>query len=154
MESIRLFSPETQRSLEKINEIRMLPAKEFPLTENAIELFRQGFRSQFSGNPFQSPIYQDISEGICSPGIEYYLPLFFEKTETLFDYLPKDTLIVTLGDIQTKAEEFWKEVNLRYEQGRYDQLRPLLTPQQVFIPIDQINNAITSICRNTNSPCC
>lgn len=133
VDSIRLFSPETQRSLDKIPEIRLLPAKEFPLTEDAIERFRQRWRSQFPGNPLKCPIYQDITEGICSPGIEYYLPLFFEKTETLFDYLPKDIVIVTLGDVVQKAKEFWQDVKLRYEQGRFDTSRPLLPPTELFI---------------------
>src|SRR3990167_3322976 len=78
VDSIRLFSTETQRSLEKINDIRLLPAKEFPLTDEAIEHFRHEWRDQFGGNPLKCPTYQDISEGICSPGIEYYLPLFFK----------------------------------------------------------------------------
>lgn len=142
IESIRLFSPDTQLSLEKIEEIRMLPAKEFPLTEEAIEFFRHNWRSQFSGNPLKSPIYQDISEGICSPGIEYYLPLFFEKTTTLFDYLPNQTHIVTIGDTQAKANEFWQEISMRYEQGRYDNSRPLLTPQHIFTPVDVMNQSL------------
>src|SRR5262249_4175990 len=120
VDSIRLFSPDTQRSMEKIEEISLLPAKEFPLTEAAIDYFRQRWRSQFSGNPLKSPTYQDISEGICSPGIEYYLPLFFEKTAMLFDYLPDNTLIVLMNDVQTKANEFSQEVAVRYEQGRFD----------------------------------
>lgn len=142
VETIRLFSPDTQRSLEKIEEIRLLPAKEFPLTDEAIDLFRQNWRNQFSGNPLKSPIYQDISEGICSPGIEYYLPLFFENTASLFDFLPKNTLIVTIGDIQTKANEFWNEIKTRYEQGRHDITRPLLAPHHAFIPVDVFNQSL------------
>jgi transcription-repair coupling factor (superfamily II helicase) len=156
VDSIRLFSPDTQRSTEKIPSIRLLPAKEFPLTEDAIEHFRQTWRSQFSGNPLKSPIYQDISEGICSPGIEYYLPFFFDNTVTLFDYLPEHTLIVTIGDREAKEREFWQEIASRYEQARFDISRPLLAPQQLFVPgsaineslarypVIQINNAITS----------
>lgn len=142
VDTIRLFSPDTQLSLDKIQEIRLLPAKEFPLTESAIDLFRQNFRSQFTGNPLKSPIYQDITEGICSPGIEYYLPLFFDKTASLFDYLPKNTLIVTIGDIQVKANEFAHEVKSRYEQMRHDISRPLLPPHQAFIPVDMFNQAL------------
>lgn len=133
VDSIRYFSPETQRSLEKIPDIHLLPAKEFPLTDEAIEYFRQNWRGQFGGNPLKCPTYQDISEGICSPGIEYYLPFFFEKTATLFDYLPGNLLIVTLDDISAKANEFWQEIEMRYEQGRYDLSRPLLSPAQLFI---------------------
>ncbi|MBV9574995.1 MAG: transcription-repair coupling factor, partial [Gammaproteobacteria bacterium] len=142
VDSIRLFSAETQRSTEKIAEIRLLPAKEFPLTEEAIEHFRQSFRSQFGGNPLKCPIYQDISEGICSPGIEYYLPLFFEKTVSLFDYLPANTLIAFIGNYQTKANEFWQECTTRYHQGRFDISRPLLTPQQLFITAEMVASCI------------
>lgn len=138
VDSIRIFSPDTQRTTEKINEIKLLPAKEFPLTDDAIEHFRHAFRSQFSGNPLKSPIYQDVSEGISPPGIEYYLPLFFDKTATLFDYLPEKTLIITLGDITEKAKEFWQEITLRYEQGRYDITHPLIPPTQLFIEPQKI----------------
>jgi transcription-repair coupling factor (superfamily II helicase) len=133
VDTIRTFSPETQRTLEKIPNIHLLPAKEFPLTEEAIDLFRQAWRSQFTGNPLKCPIYQDISEGICPPGIEYYLPLFFQQTATLFEYLPKNTLIVTFGNTLETANEFWHEAVQRYEQNCHDISRPLLTPQQIFI---------------------
>lgn len=140
IDSIRTFSAETQRSLEKVNKIELLPAKEFPLTEESIELFRQQWRSQFSGNPLDCPIYQDISDGICSAGIEYYLPFFFSQTATLFDYFPANSLFIQVGDIHSKAEECWHEINTRYEQYAHDRTRPLLTPQQVFIPTAEIFN--------------
>ena len=134
IDSIRTFSPDTQRSIDTVKKIELLPAKEFPLTEEAIELFRQKFRSEFSGNPLNCPLYQDISEGICPPGIEYYLPLFFQQTATLFDYLPKNTLIISIGDTHPKAEEFWGEIKSRYNQHSHDIQRPILKPQEVFIP--------------------
>ncbi|HEX4045995.1 MAG TPA: transcription-repair coupling factor, partial [Gammaproteobacteria bacterium] len=149
VDSIRLFSAETQRSLEKINEIRLLPAKEFPLSEAAIEQFRQNWRSQFSGNPLKCPIYQDISEGICPPGIEYYLSFFFTSTASLFDYLPANTLILTLGNIHAKITEFWQEITLRYEQLRFDQSRPLLQPEQLFIPVNACMAALKNYLRIT-----
>lgn len=135
IDSIRLFSPETQRSSEKIEKIELLPAKEFPLTDEAIERFRKHWRSQFSGNPLNCPMYQDISEGICTPGIEYYLPFFFEKTATFFDYLPENCLIMTVGETHPKAEEFFREIHLRYDQRAHDIQHPLLTPQQMFVPV-------------------
>ncbi len=140
IDSIRTFSPDTQRTIDKIEKIELLPAKEFPLTDTAIEYFRQQFRSTFNVNPLNSTLYQDVSEGICPPGIEYYLPLFFEKTETLFDYLPKNTLIINLPDIHAKADEFWQEVKSRYDQRQHDVQRPLLKPQQIFIPTDEVFN--------------
>lgn len=147
VDTIRLFSPETQLSMEKMTEIRMLPAKEFPLTDDAIDKFRQNFRSQFSGNPLKSPLYQDISEGISPPGVEYYLPLFFDETNSLFDYLPENTLIVSIFDIQGKANEFWSEITSRYEQARYDIERPLLAPHQAFIPVDVFNQGLNKHAR-------
>lgn len=144
IDSIRLFSTETQRSTEKVENIELLPAKEFPLTENSIEVFRQNWRSQFSGNPLNCAMYQDISEGICTPGIEYYLPFFFDKTATLFDYLPENSIIVTIGDTHAKGEEFWKEIQMRYQQRAHDVTRPLLTPEQVFINTNTIFQKINT----------
>jgi transcription-repair coupling factor (superfamily II helicase) len=142
IDSIRTFSPETQRSLDKVEKIELLPAKEFPLNEESIERFRQNWRSAFTGNPLNCPTYQDISEGIATPGIEYYLPLFFEKTATLLDYLPASTLIITISDAHLKAEEFWQEINARHEQRAHDITRPLLEPQKVFIPVTDIFSQI------------
>jgi len=142
IDSIRIFSPDTQRTTEKIDAIQLLPAKEFPLTETAIEHFRQEWRTEFSGNPLACPTYQDISEGICAPGIEYYLPLFFSETSTLFDYLPQQSLVITVGDIKTKAEEFWHEVTARYEQNRHDISRPLLAPTKLFMSLANLNEAL------------
>jgi len=148
VDSIRTFSPETQRTIEVIDRINLLPAKEFPLTDDAIEFFRQQWRDEFTGNPLRCPTYQDISEGICAPGIEYYLPLFFQQTATLFDYLPSDTQIIKLGDIRTSAEAFKKEVNDRYEQLRHDISRPLLPPEKLFLSPDDVLRA----CKNYQAP--
>lgn len=138
IDSIRTFSPDSQRSLDKVEKIALLPAKEFPLTDEAIERFRQGWRNQFQGNPLNCPLYQDISEGICTPGVEYYLPLFFQQSATLFDYLPADTLIITLANVHQKAQEFWQEIQSRYEQRAHDITRPILPPLQLFVPTEDI----------------
>lgn len=142
IESIRTFSPDTQRSNEKVDHITLLPAKEFPLHEDAIEQFRQKWRSQFNGNPLNCSVYNDAAAGICSPGIEYYLPLFFKNTATLFDYIPKQSIIMTVGHIHKKAEEFWQEIQTRYEQRAHDITRPLLPPQQLFIPVSEVFAAL------------
>ena len=142
VEALRIFSTDTQRSLEKRTEIRLLPAKEFPLNQEAITFFRSAWRSHFPGNPLNCPIYQDVSEGIASAGVEYYLPLFFAKLSTLFDYLPTNTLIVTLDDIATKSNEFWHEINNRFEQTNIDYTRPLLKPETLFLSVDQLKQCI------------
>jgi len=138
VESIRMFDPESQRSSEKVTQIRLLPAREFPMNKDGISHFRQAFRAKFDGNPQNCPLYRDISNGLASPGIEYYLPLFFEQTATLFDYLPANTLLLNLENIEAAAETFWEEIGERHEQMRHDSERPLLTPAEVFLPVNEI----------------
>lgn len=133
IESLRRFDPETQRTIEKINSIQILPAREFPLNEKSIALFRRHFREQFSGNPSQCPIYEDVSEGLFPNGIEYYLPLFFENTATIFDYLPNHATLCLIESIPTRADQFWQELQTRYEQRRYDVSRPILAPDRCFL---------------------
>lgn len=133
IESLREFDTETQRTIEKIKEINVLPAREFPLNEQSQLLFRRSFRELFPGNPSQCPIYEAISEGQFPSGIEYYLPLFFEKTVTFFDYLSENAKICLIENIQNNAEQFWQELNERYEQRRYDISRPILPPSACFI---------------------
>jgi len=143
IDTLRLFDPETQRSSEKIDQFTCLPAREFPLTEQAITLFRKNFRSEFSGDPSVCTIYQNISQGIPSAGIEYYLPLFFENTNTLLEYLPSNSIIVRYGDIEHHADAFWQEVNLRYEQFRHDRERPILSPSKLFIKTNEFFGQLT-----------
>ncbi|WP_412757666.1 transcription-repair coupling factor [Legionella bozemanae] len=144
IESLREFDTETQRTIEKIKEINVLPAREFPLNEQSQLLFRRAFREQFSGNPSQCPIYEAISEGQFPSGIEYYLPLFFEKTVTFFDYLPENAKVCLVENIQNNAEQFWQELNERFEQRRYDISRPILSPPACFInPTELLTKANT-----------
>jgi transcription-repair coupling factor (superfamily II helicase) len=82
IESIRVFDPETQRSIEQVESIRLLSAREFPLTDEAINRFQDRWHQHFQGNPRNCSIYQDVSQGLSPPGIEYYLPLFFDELET------------------------------------------------------------------------
>lgn len=138
VDSIRHFDPDTQRSTTVVEEIHLLPAREFPMSDAAISHFRQQWRDVFSGNPTNCPVYQDITQGITPAGIEYFLPLFFEHTETLFDYLPADSLLIRIGDLAASAENFWKEVKERHEQRRHDITRPILTPNTLFLSVDEV----------------
>jgi len=138
IDTIRTFDPDTQCSLEKVSDINLLPAREFPLTEDGITHFRNQWRSLFAGDPTKCMIYSDISHGISSPGIEYYLPLFFDETATLFDYLPENICIFRLGDVLGRANEFWDEIKQRHEQLAYDITRPLLEPTALFTSSDTL----------------
>ncbi len=129
IETIRTFDVDTQRSLYPVPEIRLLPAREFPLDKASIDLFRSQFREQFVGDPQRAKIYKDVSKGIATGGIEWYLPLFFERTSTIFDYLPKQAVLCSHGDLDKATQTFWYEANTRYKLLAYDAERPVLPPE-------------------------
>lgn len=132
IESIRTFDVDTQRSLYPVPEIRLLPAREFPLDKAGIDLFRSQFREQFVGDPQRAKIYKDVSKGIATGGIEWYLPLFFEETATIFDYLPKQSVLCSHGDLDKATQTFWYEANTRYKLLAYDSERPVLPPEHLL----------------------
>ena len=144
IDSIRTFDPETQRSADRLDRIRVLPAREVSLTEDAVSRFRSNWRRRFPGNPAASVLYRDVSNAIAPAGIEYYLPLFYEHTETLFDYLDRSCCLVLDEGVQEAAEAFWSDVCDRYEQGRHDIERPLLAPDEIFVPVPDLFARIKS----------
>lgn len=133
VESIRTFDVETQRSTEKVDTINLFPAREFPVDEEAIKRFRKAFRIQFQDISTNNPLYQDISKGVMPSGVEYYLPLFVDYTETLFDYLPAHTTLVVHGGSKTAAQSFYSETVLRYEQRKDYTDRPPLPPEILYL---------------------
>ncbi|MGY0219193.1 transcription-repair coupling factor [Endozoicomonadaceae bacterium StTr2] len=138
IDSLRRFDPETQRSDDPCDSIELLPAREFPMAKEAIKAFRSRFRDRFDVDYRQVPLYRDIGEGLPTGGIEYYLPLFFEQTATLFDYLPRNTLILTEDQLNQAIDTFWQDINERYENRRVDPERPLLAPHEMFIPAESL----------------
>ncbi|AMP15255.1 transcription-repair coupling factor [Collimonas pratensis] len=133
IETIRTFDADTQRSLYPVKEVRLLPGREFPMDEAARSAFRSRWREMFEGDPSRSAIYKDIGNGIASAGIEYYLPLFFEQTATLFDYLPADATFALVGDIDGAIQRFWGDTQSRYKFLKSDRERPLLAPEALFL---------------------
>ncbi len=138
VDTLRTFDPESQRTVEQVSSIDLLPGKEFPLDEQGIKRFRNQWHDQFNVDHRHCPIYQDVSQGIAPAGIEYYLPLFFEQTSTLFDFLPSNCLIVTTEGLEGAADQFWRELHGRFEDRNIDPQRPLLKPQQLFISSEQL----------------
>ena len=147
IESIRTFDPETQRSIDKVSQIRLLPAREFPVDEAAIRRFRQNWRDLFEGDPQRAQTYREVSEGVIPGGIEYYLPLFVEQTATLFDYLPGDCCLVESEDARDAIETFRVEVEQRYESLRHDVERPLLPPQRLYLSEMELDDALAGAAR-------
>jgi len=142
IESLRHFDPETQLSNDKVETIELLPGKEFPLTEQGIATFRRNFREAFDIDVRKCPLYDDISRGNAVAGIEYYLPLFFEELNTLYDYLPDKTAFFTVGDVPAAADLFWHEVRLRYEDRKVDPERPLLAPDKLFLSTESLFSSV------------
>ena len=133
IETIRTFDADTQRSLYPVREVRLLPGREFPMDETARTAFRSRWREQFEGDPSRSVVYKDIGSGIASAGIEYYLPLFFDGTATLFDYLPPDGMFALAGNIDEAIQRFWTDTQSRYKFLKSDRERPLLAPETLFL---------------------
>ncbi|HTS55365.1 MAG TPA: transcription-repair coupling factor, partial [Burkholderiales bacterium] len=147
VESLRTFDVDTQRSIYKVNDVRLLPAREFPTDEEARTRFRQNFREKFEGDPSRSQLYKDVSNATFPAGIEYYLPLFYETTALITDYLPPETVVVLHGDLEGQIEAFWRDTRSRYELLRGDRDRPLLAPQDLFLFADQLFGAIKPFAR-------
>lgn len=133
IETIRTFDADTQRSLYPVKEIRMLPGREFPMDESSRAFFRSRWREIFEGDPTLSVIYRDIASGIASAGIEYYLPLFFEETATLFQYLPENAIFTFIGNVSEAFQRFWADTRSRYAFLKADRERPLLPPEKLFL---------------------
>lgn len=133
IDTLRTFDVDTQRTLYPVTTLKLLPAREFPLDEDGRKGFRQRFRESFEGDPTRAKLYKDIGQGITPGGIEYYLPLFFDETATLFDYLGPHTTAVTLGPLQTSIAEFWATTESRYAVLKGDRSQPVLPPKALFL---------------------
>ena len=145
IESIKIFDEETQLSTADTASIRLLPAREYPLDSDGITRFRQSFRTEFEGNPKDCPVYNDISEGLSSGGAEYYLPLFFEQTATLFDYLPEQITVISLDNSLQECEGYFEQVQERYEVHQHDPERPILPPDRVFVTPEEFRQSLQSL---------
>ncbi len=139
IEAIRRFDPETQRSLDTLEQVRLLPAREVPLDAAAVREFRRRYRTRFEGDPNRSVIYRGVSEGLAPAGIEFYQPLFFESTATLFDYLPGDVVIVHDAALPAALTRAWADIEARHEERRHDLERPVLRPAELFLEPAQLD---------------
>ncbi len=137
IDSIRTFDPDSQRSLYPVPEVRLLPGREFPMDDDARARFRNRWRELLDGDPTKSRIYKDIGNGVATAGIEYYLPLFFEETATVFDYLGKNATVVLHGDLDPAFQRFWQDTKDRYRLVKDAPDRPALPPEALFLGTEQ-----------------
>jgi transcription-repair coupling factor (superfamily II helicase) len=141
IDSIRTFDPDSQRSLYPVPEVRLLPGREFPMDEAARAKFRSRWRELLEGDPTKSRIYKDMGTGVATAGIEYYLPLFFDDTATVFDYLGPQATVVLHGDLEPSFQRFWQDTKDRYRLVQGDPERPVLPPDALFLGIEQFYGA-------------
>jgi transcription-repair coupling factor (superfamily II helicase) len=133
VDSIRTFDPDSQRSLYPVPEVRLLPGREFPMDDAARKKFRERWREKMEGDPTKARIYRDIGEGLASGGIEYYLPIFFEQTATVFDYLGAEAGLALHGEVDEAIQRFWTDTKERHRFLQHDPERPLLAPAEIFL---------------------
>ena len=149
IESIRWFDVDTQRSMESAEEIRLLPGHEFPVDPEALLAFRQRWRREFAGDPKKSIVYCDIEKEILPPGIEYYLPLFFDETAALMDYLPPNARVFLLGDIEAALQAFGRDMASRYKVLAADPQRPALAPERIWLKPEEFFKSLANFARFT-----
>ncbi|HEQ1704200.1 transcription-repair coupling factor [Stenotrophomonas sp. GD03701] len=147
IDSIRAFDPESQRSLDKVEAVHMLPGREVPMDEASIARVLATLRERFDVDTRRSALYQDLKSGLAPAGVEYYLPLFFERTATLFDYLPDGSLPVVCAGTGEAAEAFWAQTGERYEQRRHDVERPLLPPSALYLSPELLRERLNDVPR-------
>src|SRR5260370_39754193 len=133
VDSIPRFDPDTQRSLDKLDQIDLLPSRETPLNPDAVREFRRRYRLPFTGDLSEQAIYPDVSTGVAPGGIEYFLPLFFERTSHLFEYLPPSSVVVDINDAASNCAQLWNGIVARHEQLRHDRHRPILDPAEIYL---------------------
>jgi transcription-repair coupling factor (superfamily II helicase) len=149
IEAIRRFDPDTQRSLDTLTSVRLLPAREVPLDPEAVKDFRRRYRTRFEGDPNRSSVYRGVGEGLAPAGVEFYQPLFFDSMATLFEYLPAEAVIVHDTALPAAVVKSWKEIDERYEERRHDLERPLLRPAELFLEPSQLEAQFARFARIT-----
>ena len=157
VETLRTFDPETQRTVDRVEQIKLMPAREFPIGGDATHRFQMAWFESFDGDADLCPAFTEISAGRVPGGAEYYLPLFFEHCGTVFDYLPDNAALILLGDHHGAAQRYWSEITARFEEYGIDPRRPLLPPQRGFIPVEEIysqlgNYAVLELKPDEQSP--
>src|SRR5690606_15271596 len=154
IDSIRTFDPESQRSLEKVAAIELLPGREVPMDDAHVQRALDALRERFDIDTRRSALVQDLKAGLAPAGIEYYLPLFFERprdggdaTAVLFDYLAPDALPLLCDGALDAADHAWKQIGDRFEQLRHDVERPLLPPAELWLSPDALRETLNRVDR-------
>ncbi len=144
LDSIRSFDPDSQRSEGTLEQLRLLPAREYPTDDESLDAFRRAFRLRFDVDVRKVSMYQDLRAGIHPQGLEQFLPLFYEQTSSLLDYLDSSVGVILQEGVREAAEDLQRRTLERWEQRRYDIERPVLDPEELFLPADQLLGQLES----------
>ena len=141
IDSIRYFDPDTQRSGDKLERIHLLPARETPLSPDAVREFRRRYRLRFPGDLTEHAVYRDVSAGRATGGLEFYLPLFFERTSHLFEYLPPSSVLIDMQEATSHVERLWSGIVERHDQLAHDRFRPILDPAEIYLGAAELHRS-------------
>lgn len=136
IDSIRTFDTSTQRSVNVTNALSLLPAREFSTDAESLEIFKQNYLKVFGKT--DDFIYTEVSESRLPAGIEFYAPLFFTHTNTLFDYLASNTIVAHYQGFSDLVDITFAEIHNRHQQANRNLDRPPLLLEQVFLNKEQL----------------
>ncbi|WP_192877948.1 transcription-repair coupling factor [Fastidiosibacter lacustris] len=142
IDSIRTIDLETQRSNNLIDKIQILPTQEFVLDKKSLDQFAQNWFSFLPHAKSQNQIYQQIIKGQSISGIEFYLPLFYERLCTIFDYVPQKTIVHSIYNCQQALERYYQDIIIRHDQLAHDHQRPILRYDKVFLSVTDFNQKL------------
>jgi transcription-repair coupling factor (superfamily II helicase) len=136
LETIRVFDAQTQRSEEQLRRLDLVPVAEFQLVTETIRRFRTGYIAEFGATAPDDLLYESVSEGRRYPGIEHWLPLFHDRLETVFDFLP-GTPVALEHLAEDAAHERFSQIT-DYHDARRDALKQGVTPVYKPLPTDRL----------------
>ncbi len=148
LESIRPFDPDTQRATGQLRALDLTPMSELRLTTDSMRRFRQNYAARFGGQTRGDALYEAISEGRRHHGMEHWLPLFYERMDTLFNYLGDAPLLLD-ARVEDAVEERVKQIADYYDARKeaYDvdsaaaNYKPL-EPRELYLTRDEWREAL------------
>ncbi|NBB51786.1 transcription-repair coupling factor [Rhizobium sp. CRIBSB] len=147
LESIRAFDPATQRSTRQLSDISLAPVSEALLDAGTISRFRTGYLNLF-GAAGDDPLYAAVSEGARRQGLEHWLPLLYDRLETLFDYLPDSAPVFLDSQVEPARADRWSLTDDAY-QARLEASRTrggaayrALPPERLYLGHEDWNSAL------------
>ena len=144
IDSIRLFDPDTQRSGEKLDRIQLLAARETPLSPDAVREFRRRYRLRFPGDLTEQPIYRDVSAG-RAPGGHRVLSAAVLRAYLASVRIPAaGERLIDMHEASEGVDEIWNGIVERHEQLRHDRQRPILDPDEVYLPPAELRDLLAA----------